>query len=98
MTVEAGNERDARAGNGSFESFGLRDDEIRRDSAVRPAANTQLVGIRNALRNGIVHHGHVILIILVAPIGVNRSAELLAVAGGPARIRKQNGVAARSIK
>src|SRR5438067_5273868 len=98
VAVETGNQRHSSAGNGGLEALRLRNDEVGRNASVRPAANTEPVRIGNALRNRIIHHGHVILIILVAPIRVNRSTELLPIAGRPARIRKQNRVATRRVK
>src|SRR5207249_2251851 len=71
---------------------GLGDDEVGGHASVGPAAHTELVGIGNALRNGVIDHSHVVLKILVAPVGKNGFAEFLAVAGRAARIGKKNGV------
>src|SRR5205823_813542 len=46
----------------------------------------------------VIHHGDIILVVLVAPVGVNRSAEFLAIAGGAPRIGKKNCIAVRGIK
>jgi len=67
----------------AFEAIGLRDDEVRGDAAVGPTAYTEFFRIGNALREGVIHHGHVVLEILVAPIRKNGFTEFLAVAEDP---------------
>src|SRR6267378_7263373 len=88
----------AGAGDGGLEAIGLRDDEVRGDAAVGPTAYTEFFRIGNALREGVIHHGHVVLKVLVAPIGVDRFGVLFAVARGAARAGKKDGVAIGSVK
>src|ERR1700676_3660821 len=86
MPVEAGKQRDARARDGTFETCGLGNDEVGRDPAIGPAANTELIGISDALRDSVIHYSHVVLIVLVAPVSVNGCKKFLTVAGRAARI------------
>src|SRR5260370_19303188 len=88
----------AGAGDRRLEASGLRDDEICGDAAVGPSANTEFIGIGDALREGVVHHGHIVLVVLVSPIGKNGFAEFLAVAGRAARIGQKYGIAIRSVE
>ena len=81
VAVEAGELRRARSRDGSLEAIGLTDDEIRRDAAVRPSSDAEFVRIGNSLCNGVVHHGHVVLVVPVAPIGPDGFAVVLPVAG-----------------
>src|SRR5215470_3056057 len=46
----------ARSGDGCLEAIGLSDNEVGRDSSVRPAAYAELIRVGNALRDGIVRH------------------------------------------
>src|SRR5213080_1278228 len=98
VTVEAGDKGNARAGDGGFEALGLSNNEIRRDAAIGPPTHAEPVGVGNALGNGVVHHCHVVLIIPVAPVGIDCGAEFLAVARRAARIREQNRVAVGGIQ
>ena len=98
MAVEADEFGGARAGNGGFEAGGLRDDEVGGDASVGPAADAELVGVGDSLLNGVIDHGHVVLEVLVAPIGEDGFAEVLAVTGGTARIGKEDGVALGGVK
>src|SRR5438067_2424278 len=98
VAIEAGDKRNTRARDGRLETLGLGNDEIGGDAAVGPAANTKFVRIGNAFRNRVIHHRYVIVIILVAPVGVNRGAEFLAIARRTTRIGKQNGIAVGRIE
>src|SRR5260370_32693345 len=88
----------AGAGDRRLEASGLRDDEICGDAAVGPSANTEFIGIGDVLRHGVIDDGHVVLKILVAPIGKNGFAEFLPVAGTAARIGQKYGIAIRSVE
>src|SRR5690242_9540828 len=81
VAIEAGEFGGAGAGNRGFETLRLGDDEVRGDAPVGPAPDAELIGIGNALRYSVVHHGHVVLKILVAPISPDRLAIILAIAG-----------------
>src|SRR5712671_4187656 len=93
VAVEAGVESFAGARDGGFEARGLPDDEVGGDASVGPAANAQLVGIGDALRDGVVDHGHIVLVVLIAPIRENRFGVAFASTGRTARVGKQDGVA-----
>src|SRR5208283_4212646 len=82
VAPQAGHFRHARVGDGGFKARRLRDDEVRGDAAVGVATHAQLVWVRDASRDRVIHHGHVILIVLVAPIGKDGLAELLAMSRG----------------
>src|SRR5215471_1438873 len=101
MSVEAGQERDARPGNGGFEARGLGNDEVRGDASIRPAAHTELARIGDALRNGIICHGHVVLIVLVAPSGIELSEVIergAVLTDGPTmRVQQRGDLLARSV-
>ena len=43
--------------------------------------------------DGVIHHGHVVLKVLIAPIGVDGFSEFFTVAGGAAGVGKENRVA-----
>ncbi len=73
-------------GDGGFEARCLRNDEICGDAAVGLATDTELVRVRDALSNGVIDDGHVVLIVLVAPIREDGLAEVLAVARGASGI------------
>src|SRR5580698_2729988 len=98
MAVEAGEFGGTGAGDGGFEAGGLRDDEVGGDATVRPAPYTEFVGISKALLDGVVDHGHVVLEVFVAPVSVDGFAEVLAVAGGTAGVRKEDGVAVGGVE
>src|SRR6476661_5970909 len=83
----------ARTSNRSFEARGLRDDEVSGDSAIGPAADTELVWISNTLFQRVIHHRHVVLVVLVAPIGKDGLAEFLTVTGRAPGIGQEHGVA-----
>lgn len=65
MAVEAHEFGSASAGDCCFEARGLRDDEVGGNAAIGPAADTEMVGIGDALRDGVIDHGHVVLKVLV---------------------------------
>src|SRR5437879_2477435 len=90
--------RNPRTGDGGFETRGLRDDKVRGHASVGPATDAEFLGIGDALRDGVVHHSHVVLKILVAPVGKNGFAEFLAVAGRASRIGKKDGVAVGGVE
>src|SRR5262249_25575705 len=69
------------AGNGGFEAIRLANDEVRGNTAIRPASDAKFVGVCDSLFKGVVHHGHVVLEILVTPVRPDGPAEVLAVAG-----------------
>ena len=96
MAVHAGVFRSASAGDGSLESGGLPDDEVRGDATVGPATHAQFFGVGDSLLDGVIDHCHIVLIVLITPICPNGFAEILPVAGRTARIRKQNGIAVGS--
>src|SRR5580692_4408207 len=98
MAVETGEFGGAGAGNGGFETGGLRDDEIGGDAAVGPATYAEFVGVREALVDGVVHHGHVVLEVFVAPVGVDGFRVVLAVAGRTARVGKEDGIAVGGVE
>src|SRR5467141_3684442 len=84
--------------NGSFEAIGLDNDEVRGDATVGPSADAELIRVGDALLDGVIHHGHVVLKVLVAPIGVDGFGVFLAVAGGAAGVRKEDGVAVGGVE
>src|SRR5260370_13760357 len=92
VAVEAGKEGASCAGDGGFEARSLRDDEVRGDATVRPSSDAQFVRVGDALSDGVVHHGHVVLKVLVAPVRENGFSVVLAVAGGAARVWEEDGV------
>src|SRR5713226_2808994 len=93
VAVHAGEQSRSSARGGGFEPRGLGDDEISGDASIRPAADAELIRVSDALRDGVIRDGHVVLKILVAPIGEDGLAEFLAVAGGAARIGEEDNVA-----
>src|SRR6266403_1259117 len=88
----------AGAGDGGFEAVGLGDDKVRGDAAVGPASHAELARVGNALLDGVIHHGHVVLKVLVAPIGIDGFGVFFAVARGSARIGKEDGVAVGGVE
>src|SRR5260370_14466077 len=96
VAVEGGVQGRGGAGDGGLEARGLRDDKVGRDAPIGPAADAELVGFGEALRDGVVAHGHVVLVVLVAPIGPNRFGVAFAVPGGAAGVWEQDGVAVGS--
>src|SRR5713226_7234498 len=95
VTVEAGEEGASCAGDSGLKPSGLSNDEVRGDAAVGPAADGELVRVGDALSDGLVDHGHIVLKVLVAPISPDGLGVVLAVAGGAARVREEHGVAVR---
>src|SRR6266436_1251544 len=93
VAVEAGEEGASCAGDSGFEAGSLGDDEVRGNAAVGPAADGELVRVGDALSDGVVHHSHIVLKVLVAPISPDGLGVVLAVAGGAARVREEHGVA-----
>ena len=85
----------ARARNRRLEARRLRDDVVGQDPAVAPAADSQAVGIGDAHRDRRVDRCHHVVVILVAPVGEDRAAEVAAVAGRSPRVRGDDGEAAR---
>jgi len=81
----------AGAGDGGFEAMS-RDDEVRGDAAVGPTAYTEFFRIGMPWREGVSHHGHVVLEILL-PQSAKMAHRILAVAGKTRAIRKKDGVA-----
>src|SRR5713101_4442999 len=69
VAVHAGEQSRSSARGGGFEPRGLGDDEISGDASIRPAADAELIRVSDALRDGVIRDGHVVLKILVAPIG-----------------------------
>src|SRR6266478_344414 len=98
MAIAAGHQGDARAGDGGFEARGLGNDEVGGHAAVGPAADAELVGIGDALGYGVIDHGHVVLVVLISPIGKNGFAEFLAIAGRAARIGQKNRIAVGGVE
>src|SRR6267378_5609475 len=84
--------------DGGFEAIGLDNDEVRGDATVGPSADAELVRVGDALLDGVIHHGHVVLKVLVAPIGVDGFGVFFAVARGSARIWKEDGVAVGGVE
>ena len=80
MTIKTAEEAASCAGDGSFETVGLRDDEVRGYATVGPAANGELLRVGDALLYGVIDHGYVVLKIQVAPVGPDRLREVLAMA------------------
>ena len=68
------------AGNRGLEPRSLGNNKICGDSAVGPAADSELLRIGNSLRHSVIHHGHVVGEILVTPVRENRFAVVLPVA------------------
>ena len=79
MAVKTAKQGASCAGNGSFETVGLRDDEVRGNAAVRPAANGELSRVGDSLLDGVIDHGHVVLKIPVAPVGPDGFGEVLTI-------------------
>jgi len=89
VPVHAGVVGFASAGDSGFEAVGLRNDEVGGDPAVGPAADGELVWISDTLRDSVVDDGHVVLIVLVAPIGVDGFGEIFSVSRGPAGLGRR---------
>src|SRR5215470_4352369 len=93
VTVITGEQGTACSGDSGFETVGLSDDEVGGDAAIRPAANGELRRVGDALLDGVIDHGYIVLKILVAPIRPDGLGVFLAVARRAARVRKQDNVA-----
>src|SRR5260370_29127258 len=96
VAVEGGVRGLGGAGAGGSDARGLREERVGRDAPIGPAADAELVGFGDALRDGVVDHGHVVLVVLVAPIRPNRFGVAFAVPGGAAGAWEQDGVAVGS--
>src|ERR1700722_4341285 len=92
VAVEAQKFRRAGAGDGGFEARGLRNDEVGGDAAVGPAAYAEFVGVGDALLDGVIDHGHVVLEIFVAPVDEDGFAVVLAITRRAAWIGEEDGV------
>src|SRR5207245_10921063 len=98
MPGKAWRRRGAGACDGGFAAAGLGNDEVGGDAAVGRATDSKFVGISNALRDRVVHHSLIVLIVLVSPVGIDRCTEFLPVTGRSPRIGKQDGVAVGGIE
>src|SRR5690348_742131 len=98
VTIHARKECSSRSRDRRFKAIGLCNYEVGGDAAVGPAADGKLCRIRNALLDGVIHHSHVVLKILVAPVSPNGLGVLLAIARRAARVGKKNHVTVRGIK
>src|SRR5262249_3753611 len=84
--------RNAPNCDGSFEASRVTDDPVRHESAVAPAGNAETLGIDpGILRQNSVDAVHDVSVWLVSPVQLHTAIKLLAVAGGPAWVGKENG-------
>src|SRR5579863_548812 len=83
----------ARAGNSRLEARRLRDRPLRHVPSVRPAADAEPVGVRDAARDQRIDPGHHVLIIGAAPIRAIHFHELFSIADRAANVRIENRVA-----
>ena len=79
VSIEACKKRRAGSRDRRLKARALRDDEIRRNGSLRPSADTQFIGIGNALLDCVVDHRHVVLEVFISPIRIDSFAECLAV-------------------
>src|SRR5450755_4946401 len=85
VAPHAGELRGSCARDSSLEALGLADNKIRRDPAVRPASHAKFVWVGDSLCDGVIDERHVVLEILVAPIGKDGFAIVLTVTRRAAR-------------
>ena len=85
----------ARARDRRLEAVRLRDDVVGEDAAVAPAADAEPIGIGDAHRDRRVDRRHHVVVVLVAPVGEDRAAEVAAVARRAARVGGDDGEALR---
>ena len=95
VTVIGGEQHFTRSGDRAREAIGLGDHVIGEDPAVGPAAHAQPLGVGEPVRDRVIDGGHDVIEILVAPIRPDRLAVVLTVAGGPARVGKDDRVPPR---
>ena len=95
MAKQAREFRRSGAGNCRLESLRLANDEVGGNSSVGPAAHAKFVRIGDPLRDGIIHHRHVVLKILVPPVSPDGFAVVLSIAGRSTWIWKQYYIAVR---
>src|SRR5260370_7628549 len=94
----AGDQRDARTGDRALKTGGLRDDEVGGHASVGPAADAEFFRISNALGDGVIDHGHVVLEVFLTPIAKNGFPEFLAVPASAGRVGEEDGVAVGGVK